>query len=93
MNAMEHPVTGPLTLDSVTDLYRTSTDWFSGAREVSIDLAGVTRVDSAGLALLVEWLRLGRQGNSVVRFRNVPDSVLTLVRINGLQEIIRNHPA
>jgi len=92
MSSASHPVAGPLTLDSVTDLYHRSSNWFSGVRELSIDLAGVTRIDSAGLALMVEWLRLGRQADCTVQFQRIPDSVLTLVRINGLQDVIRNHP-
>jgi len=89
----EQPVSGPLTFDTVTELYRSSAPWFAGKPELVVDCSGVTRIDSAGLALMVEWLRQARDTKCALRFRNLPEQVLTLVRINGLQDVIRNHDA
>jgi len=89
----EQRVSGPLTFETVTGLYRTSTPWFSGRSELVVDLSGVTRIDSAGLALMVEWLRQARGSQCTLQFRNIPEQVLTLVRINGLQDVIRSHNA
>ncbi len=53
-------VGGELTFQTVPGLYRESAGWFAGEGELVIDLAAVTRADSAGLALLVEWLKRAR---------------------------------
>jgi phospholipid transport system transporter-binding protein len=48
----------------------------------------VTRADSAGLALLIEFLRTaGHAGNSV-HFVNVPEQLLSIARVSGLESIL-----
>ena len=55
---------------------------------LELDLQGVTRADSAGLALLIEFLRTaGRAGNSV-QFVNVPEQLLSIARVSGLDSIL-----
>ena len=84
-------VTGALTFETVPDLYRSSAGWFEGAGELILDLAQVERTDSAGLALLIEWLRRAQAANRTLRFANIPAQVQTLIRINGLQDALLNH--
>jgi phospholipid transport system transporter-binding protein len=54
-------VIGDLHLDSVATLWEQSKGLFSTQACVDIDLGGVNRSDSAGVALLVEWLRQARK--------------------------------
>ena len=84
-------VAGALTFETVPDLYRSSTSWFEGTGELILDLAQVERTDSAGLALLIEWLRRAQAANRTLRFANIPAQVQTLIRINGLQDALLNH--
>mgnify|MGYP003439476283 FL=1 len=84
-------VAGALTFETVPDLYRNSASWFEGAGELILDLAQVERTDSAGLALLIEWLRRAQTANRTLRFANIPAQVQTLIRINGLQDALLNH--
>ncbi len=84
-------VSGALTFETVPGLYRNSSSWFTGTGDLTIDLAQVERTDSAGLALLIEWLRRARVANRTLRFANIPAQVQTLIRINGLQDALLNH--
>jgi phospholipid transport system transporter-binding protein len=84
-------VAGALTFETVPDLYQSSASWFEGAGELTLDLAQVERTDSAGLALLIEWLRRAQAANRTLRFANIPAQVQTLIRINGLQDALLNH--
>ena len=86
-------VTGALTFETVPGLYQSSSSWFAGTGDLTIDLAQVTRADSAGLALLIEWLRRAQSANRKLRFANIPAQVQTLIRINGLQDALLNHNA
>ena len=79
-------LSGALTFETVADIYKTSTVWFEGTGDLTLDLAQVTTTDSAGLALLVEWLRRARDGKRSLRFTNIPAQVQTLMRINNLQD-------
>ena len=91
MSEAAHSISGALTFDTVPDLYRSSADWFkSGTGDLTLDLAQVSNTDSAGLALLVEWLRRARDIKRILRFTNVPAQVQTLIRINGLQDALLN---
>ncbi|MFL6649064.1 MAG: lipid asymmetry maintenance protein MlaB [Sulfurifustis sp.] len=76
---------GSLTFETVPGLLDQTQKWLQepgGA--ITVDLKGVTRADSAGLALLVEWLRLARLKNRPLTFSNVPDQVCSLIRVNSL---------
>ena len=88
VNTSTQAVTGALTLETVPSLYRNSTGWFAGADELILDLAQVERADSAGLALLIEWLRRAKAAKCTLRFTNIPTPVQTLIRINGLQDAL-----
>ena len=88
MTSARQPVTGALTFETVPALYKSSATWFAGEGELVIDLAEVARTDSAGLALLIEWLRRARAANRTLRFINIPAQVQTLIRVNGLTDAL-----
>lgn len=81
--------TGSLTFDTVPRLLDQTRPWLQkpgGA--IAVDLKGVTRADSAGLALLVEWLRLARLKDRPLTFSNVPEQLRSLIRVNGLDRAL-----
>jgi phospholipid transport system transporter-binding protein len=57
---------------------------------ISIDLAGVTRSDSAGLALLVEWLREAERLGKTIAFLNMPAQMKSIARVCGLGEVLQS---
>jgi len=59
-----------------------------GVAGIRVDLKGVTRADSAGLALLVEWLRESERAGVPISFVNVPVQLLSIARVCGLEEIL-----
>lgn len=82
-------VEGELNLMTVPTLLQTMRDQFpANGSEVHIDLAGVTRSDSAGLALLVEWLRLTRARDIHLQFHNLPAQLLEIARISDLTPLL-----
>lgn len=85
-------VSGALTFDTVPNLYKESAAWFEGTGDLTLDLAQVTTTDSAGLALLVEWLRRARDARLGLRFINIPAQAQTLMRINNLQDAFNQNP-
>jgi phospholipid transport system transporter-binding protein len=91
VNTSTRNVTGALTFDTVPDLYQSSSGWFEGEGDLILDLAQVERTDSAGLALLIEWLRHAQAAKRKLRFANIPAQVQTLIRINGLEDALSNH--
>lgn len=83
-----HRVTVPLTFATVTRVYARSVELIVPGRTVSFDLAAVPAVDSAALALVVEWLRVGAARGVEVRLRSVPPALRDLARVCGCDELL-----
>lgn len=61
---------------------------FAGLEQVEVDLARVARVDSAGLALLIEWSLSARSAGRALRYRNIPPAVASLAGISEVAELL-----
>ncbi|MBL8265858.1 lipid asymmetry maintenance protein MlaB [Steroidobacter sp.] len=81
-------VYGALNAETVTDLLKRSEAEFRGAAALDIDLANVPEGDSAGLALLIEWLRLAQQNKQTIHFNNVPAQIAALARISEVEKLL-----
>jgi len=56
--------------------------------DLVVDLDKVSHADSAGLALMLEWLRLAKAASKKLSFVNIPPQLLNLTEITGLNHII-----
>jgi phospholipid transport system transporter-binding protein len=81
-------LTGELGFATVPGLLARSVRGMSGGGAIEIDLAGVTRVDSAGLALLIEWTRAGMRAGRTIRFIHVPEQLFSIAQVCGLEDIL-----
>jgi phospholipid transport system transporter-binding protein len=81
-------VSGVLDASTAADVLEESEARFAQAPKIDIDLGGVGESDSAGLALLIEWLRVARQGGQTIRFANVPAQIEALARISEVVYLI-----
>jgi len=73
---------GPLTFETVSRLFRALEKSAPGRPPLEqIDLAGVTGIDSAGLALLLEWQSRSRAAGRRLSLSNAPDGLLRLARL------------
>lgn len=82
----EYDLQGNLTYDTVPDLFKRNSRAISGS--VILNLSQVERVDSAGLALLVEWSCQARERGEKLVLKNVPDQLKSLIDASGLREIL-----
>ena len=75
-------LSGELTFESTPNLYRQTEALFRDNRTIdTIDLAGITTVDSAGLALMLEWQAGRVAAGKELRFRNAPSSLVSLAQL------------
>jgi phospholipid transport system transporter-binding protein len=56
---------------------------------LTIDFAQVSHVDSAAVALLLEWLRRAKARGKTLAFVNLPANLLALARLYGVAELIQ----
>jgi phospholipid transport system transporter-binding protein len=84
----------PMTFQTVPDLLARSSQWLqSGNGPVVFDLQRAQRADSAGIALLVEWVELARSQQREISIVNLPDQIEDLVRLNDLMPLLQQHSA
>jgi phospholipid transport system transporter-binding protein len=81
-------VRGPLDAETATALLERSEEAFRGSKSLEIDLGGVPEGDSAGLALLIEWIRLARKQKQQLQFKNLPTQIAALARISQVDELL-----
>lgn len=79
---------GELVFRTVTALDRAARKAFAGVKDVEVDLAGVTRCDSAALALLLEWAGRARRSGSALRYRGLPDALLAIAAISEVEDLL-----
>lgn len=84
-------VRGELSFNSVPALWESSQALFERAPMVDVDLSGVARSDSAGLAFLVECLRSATAAGVPIRFFNIPSQMLALARVSSLDHVLPLH--
>lgn len=84
-------IAGPLDLDSVSALLSVGDDAIRRGQAAVIDLAGVTHTDSAGLALLIEWLSVARSDGRALRYENVPTQILHLCQLSEVEALLIGH--
>ena len=82
-------LSGPLSFATVPPLLSSSGQWFKAGRDqLTVDLSGVSWADSAGLALLLEWLAQAQAHKVALHFTGIDRQVAEIIRVNGLQELL-----
>lgn len=81
-------VSGPLSFATAGALLEPGASFIAGGEANSIDLAGVQGADSAGLALLVEWLSLAQAAGRPLHYLNVPNQLMQLARLCDVEPLI-----
>lgn len=75
---------GSLTFASIDKHSPQSFRFLRGMDRVCIDLSKLEASDSAGLALMIEWIKLSRNSRVKLSFKNIPDQLLALAKLSGL---------
>lgn len=79
---------GELGFGTVTALLDEGARAFAAHPAVEVDLAAVTRCDSAGVALLLEWVRGVEGRRARIAFRNLPAGLLAIASISDVDELL-----
>ena len=79
----------PLRFGTVPALRRRGLELIGAAgAQLTIDLSGVSSADSAGLALLIDWLARARAGNKTLRYVQPPEALRALARLSDVESLI-----
>ncbi|MEO7773939.1 MAG: STAS domain-containing protein [Steroidobacteraceae bacterium] len=81
-------LTGEITFATVPQLSEYGSELLQGSGERHLNLAGVERTDSAGLALLVDWLARAREAGISLHYQSMPKKLRSLAQISEVDELL-----
>ncbi|MGR9013393.1 MAG: STAS domain-containing protein [Gammaproteobacteria bacterium] len=79
-------IDGDLTFATIDKQTLKSFSFLKTAKEVTIDLSRVASTDSAGLALMIEWIKYSQHNRTHIAFKNIPEQLLNLAKLSGFDQ-------
>lgn len=84
----EYSLVGEMTFATASKALKATAPLFKDGRSLRFDLKDVRRADSAGVALLIEWIRRAQQAGGAVRYTHLPESLRAMIRVGGMDELL-----
>ena len=81
-------LSGEMSFDTAERILRQSEEPFEEHTQLEIDLSGVTLSDTAGLALLLEWVTWANHTVREIRFTGMPERVLAIARTTEVEGLL-----
>ena len=81
-------LSGEMTFATVEKILDLSEEPFEQHTRLEVDLSGVTRSDSAGLALLLEWITWANHTVREIRFTDMPDRVVAIAKTTEVDALL-----
>ena len=79
---------GEMTFDTAEEILRASEEPFEAHTRLEIDLSAVTNSDSAGLALLLEWVTWANHTVREIRFSGMPQRVMDIAKTTEVDALL-----
>jgi phospholipid transport system transporter-binding protein len=84
-------IRGSLTFATARRAREEGLEKFRGctARSCEVDCSGITASDSAGLAVMLDWLAVAKRDGRSLRFVNLPEGLLAIARISDVEALLQ----
>lgn len=82
-------LTGDMSFHTAERILRKSERLFAQHTQIQIDLSGVEKSDSAGLALLLEWITWANHTVREIRFVGMPQQVVAIAETTEVDHLLR----
>jgi phospholipid transport system transporter-binding protein len=80
---------GRMSFDTAAQILKDSEDLFEEHTLIEVDLSGVTHTDSAGLALILEWITWANHTVREIRFHEVPDKIDAIAKTTEVDNLLK----
>lgn len=80
---------GLMTFGTAGQILKECEGPFEEHTQIEVDLSGVTRTDSAGLALLLEWITWANHTVREIRFVETPDKIDAIAKVTEVEELLK----
>lgn len=81
-------LSGDLNFLNVMPLYQKSLPYLHQCPELPFDFAEVKSSDSAGLALIIEWIKYAKRSNKQIHFSHLSQDLLSIATAAGIDQLI-----
>ena len=82
-------LSGEMTFETAERILLSSEEPFEQHTRIEVDLAGVDKSDSAGLALLLEWITWSNHTVREIRFLSMPERVLAIAKTTEIDHLLK----
>ncbi len=82
-------LSGEMTFHTAGQLLRESEPLFEEHTRIEMDLGGVTLTDSAGLALMLEWITWANHTVREIRFINTPEKIDAIAKTTEVDHLLK----
>jgi len=79
---------GSLNFYTVPALEKSLDKLLKKNQAITVDLSGISRSDSAGLALMIEWLKRATHANIELTLLNLPAQMQNITRVSNLAGVL-----
>ena len=81
-------LTGEMSFETAERILHASEKPFEQHTRLEVDLSGVTRADSAGLALLLEWITWANHTVREIRYTGTPERILAIAKTTEVESLL-----
>lgn len=81
-------LSGDMSFETAERILARSEDLFEQHTRIEVDLSGVNKADSAGLALLLEWITWANHTVREIRFTDMPERVLAIAKTTEVDSLL-----
>jgi phospholipid transport system transporter-binding protein len=83
-------IEGDLTFSTIDKNTARIMDKLLTPNDITVNLKQVNATDSAGLALIIEWLKIARSRNITLTFINAPQQLQALALLSGFESLFQS---
>ncbi|WP_428355483.1 STAS domain-containing protein [Methyloprofundus sp.] len=83
----QYIIKGDLTFSTINKASAKALNFAQSPSSINIDLQQLGKIDSAGLALLIEWIKFARAYQTQLRFDHIPAQLTALAKLCDISEI------
>jgi len=80
---------GHMSFDTAGQILRDSEEMFEAHTRIEVDLFEVTDTDSAGLALLLEWITWANHTVREIRFVGMPEKITAIAKTTEVNHLLK----
>jgi phospholipid transport system transporter-binding protein len=82
-------LSGHMTFETAGHILRDSEEMFDEHTLIEVDLSGVTDTDSAGLALMLEWITWANHTVREIRFHEAPHKIDAIAKTTEVDHLLK----